>query len=226
MVENSERRDDPRRKGFTMLAVLTTDYIWRGVSQTHRKPALQPEIDFDWYWGDDTMLNAGIWASNIRYPGYPSAKLEMESWVNLTRNLGKGVSLMVETLRYDYPNATSLSYPEVSATAGWRNDGLPLAPELTLQYAWTWDTYGTGSGSFYTDLTLKLALAHGWGLVSHYGHSRFSDQAVDRNYDDWMLGLSHAVPGGELALEYFYSNASQYGRDAAGHFVLTWMHPF
>lgn len=209
-----------------MFVMLASDYIWRGVSQTHRTPALQPEIDFDWYWGDNTKLNAGIWASNVRYPGYPSAKVEMETWVNLTRNLGKGVALTVEALHYDYPNATQLSYPEVSATASWRNANLPLAPEAALLYAWSWDTYGSGTGSFYTDLTLKLSLSGGFGVISHYGHSRFSSHSVDRNYDDWRLGLSHPMLGGDAELGYSYSNASQYGRDAAGHLVLTWMHAF
>lgn len=222
---DSDREEAPKQ-GFSFLVTLASDYIWRGVSQTHRDPALQPEIDFDWALGEHTAINAGVWASNVKYPGYPDADFELETWVDLTQQLGRGFSLTLEALRYDYPRESRLSYPEVSAMLAWVSDSMPLQPRLALTHAWSWDTYGEGTESHYNQLALQLTLPQGFGLATHYGYSRFAGEATDENYADWKLALTKEVLGDALELGYYDSTASQYGRDGDGHWVMSLTHYF
>jgi uncharacterized protein (TIGR02001 family) len=219
-------QEEAPKKGFSFLVTLTTDYIWRGVSQTHRDPALQPEIDFDWPLGEYTAINAGVWASNVKYPGYPDANPEIETWIDLTHQLGRGFSLTLEALRYDYLHESGLSYPEVSGILAWESDSMPLQPKLVLTQAWSWDTYGEGTDSHYTHLGLSLSLPQSFGLAASYGYSRFAGEVTDQNYADWKLALTKEVLGDDLELGYYDSTASQYGRDGEGHWVMSLTHYF
>jgi uncharacterized protein (TIGR02001 family) len=58
--------DSPSSKGsdLTFLAnvTLTTDYIYRGLSQTGEKPAIQGYIELDYQ-----IFYLGIWGSNVDY---------------------------------------------------------------------------------------------------------------------------------------------------------------
>jgi uncharacterized protein (TIGR02001 family) len=222
----ADDQEEGPKQGFSFLVTAATDYIWRGVSQTHRNPALQPELNFDWPLGESTAINAGVWASNVKYPGYPDADFEVETWIDLTQQLGRGFSLTLEALRYDYPRESRLSYPEVSGLLAWQSDSLPLQPQLELMHAWSWDTYGEGTESHYTRLGLQLALPHGFGLAAGYGYSRFAGEVTDQNYADWKLALTTQVLGDDLELGYYDSTASQYGRDGKGHWVMTLVHYF
>ena len=49
---------------ITANVALTTDYVWRGVSQnTDESPALQGGFDF----ADESGFYAGVWASNVNF---------------------------------------------------------------------------------------------------------------------------------------------------------------
>ena len=57
---------DPPKLALTGSAVMTTDYMFRGVSNTSQNPAVQPEFDltygmfFAYIWGSNTVYGEGI----------------------------------------------------------------------------------------------------------------------------------------------------------------------
>jgi len=216
---------EAQKQGLSYLLTLTTDYIWRGVSQTHRIPAFQPEVDYDLPISNATAFYAGAWGSNVKYPGYPDANIELEYWAGLSHEFGAGFSGTLEALYYDYPSERGLSYGEISIMLSKALD-LPLKPEVSLLEAWAWDTYGTNTNSFYTDLTLKFLLPKDFSLVAHYGYSRFIHEVADQNYGDWKLALTKGFSGNDLELGYYDSTAIQYGRDGKGHLMFLLTHHF
>ena len=53
---------------------LTSDYDWRGLTQTDEDPALQASID----WADESGWYIGAWASNVDFgPGDPSYEVDL-----------------------------------------------------------------------------------------------------------------------------------------------------
>ncbi len=49
---------------FSAYVTLTTDYVFRGISQTNEGPAVQGGFDFH----HDIGIFLGIWASNVEFP--------------------------------------------------------------------------------------------------------------------------------------------------------------
>ena len=82
---------------------LTTDYIFRGISQTAQNPALQGGFDLTWgiFW-------AGIWASNVDFGGGPFgqdiANLEIDYYAGISPTW-KGITFTFGALEYTYPGA-------------------------------------------------------------------------------------------------------------------------
>ena len=59
---------------------LTSDYVFRGISQTDENPSIQGGFDIS---GD--LLYAGVWGSNANYDG---ASGEFDIYLGLTKDFG------------------------------------------------------------------------------------------------------------------------------------------
>jgi hypothetical protein len=51
---------------------LTTDYVWRGISQTQKAPAIQGGFDL----AHDSGLYIGVWASNVNFVDDDTSDIE------------------------------------------------------------------------------------------------------------------------------------------------------
>ncbi|HAI96363.1 MAG TPA: hypothetical protein DCL50_02870, partial [Methylococcaceae bacterium] len=107
---------------------LTTDYVWRGVSQTDGSPAIQGGFDADLGNG----LYAGVWGSNVDFGGDESMELDVYAgWAGEFN----GVGVDVGVLHYAYPTSgTETDFTEVYV-------GLSMGMFSLTQY------FGLDSGS-------------------------------------------------------------------------------
>ena len=99
-------------KKLTLSAttVLTTDYMFRSISNTNQRPAAQAE--FDAYYG---IFYAGIWGSNTAF----GDGIEIDYYVGLTPKWGP-VTFNFAALYYSYPGANSeIGYFEAKAGASY-----------------------------------------------------------------------------------------------------------
>ncbi len=85
---------------------LTSDYVFRGFSQTAEHPAIQG--GFDATYG---MLYAGVWASNLDFgatgAGKDVADIELDLYVGITPKLGP-IDLDLGVIGYLYPGASDV----------------------------------------------------------------------------------------------------------------------
>ncbi len=102
---------------LTGNATLTSDYIWRGSSQTMQKPALQAGIKL----AGDSGLYASVWGSNVKFASATDAASEFDLTIGWGRKLGEDWALDVSALRYIYPDTRGLDWNEVNASATWRD---------------------------------------------------------------------------------------------------------
>lgn len=102
---------------FSGSATFTTDYMFRGLTNTSNNPAVQPEFDatygmfFVGMWGSNTDFGDGI---EIDYYGGIAP-----TWGNFTFN--------VTALEYTYPSANSIDYFELKAGVAWASGAWSLS---------------------------------------------------------------------------------------------------
>jgi len=118
---------------------LTNDYLFRGLSQTNQKPALQGGVEY----AADSGIYAGVWGSNISWlSDYSSAALPISSSVELDGYLGwrgdiaDGFKLDAGVYTYyypgDYPSGFVRPYTtEVYLGASWGPATLKYSHALT-----------------------------------------------------------------------------------------------
>lgn len=84
-------------------ATFTTDYVFRGISQTMQNPAVQASLDASY-----GIFYAGMWGSNVDFGGGPFgqdiANIEIDYYAGITPEW-KGVSFDFAALYYTYPGA-------------------------------------------------------------------------------------------------------------------------
>ncbi|HUX82673.1 MAG TPA: TorF family putative porin [Halothiobacillus sp.] len=199
-------------------AAVVSDYRWRGLSQSYKKPAVQVGINL----GLPAGFYAGFWGSSISNAalyGPTLAGVETDWFAGYNYKLNDDVSFDVGGIYVYYPtNAGSSGINtgevHVAATYKW----------LTAQYnVDTTKYYGLydSKGTSYIQLDGHYPLTADLTLDAHIGHQMFKGSRMDGtsnsnlNYSDWLLGATYTMPAGTFApgwavsLAYISTNASK-----------------
>lgn len=179
-------------------AGLFSDYTFRGVSQTARKPAFQGGIDV----AHASGFYIGNWNSNIDSAYYNGANLEMDVYGGYKATFG-GVGFDVGALYYYYPGSgaggtTKIDNTELYAGASWG--------PLTAKYSYAVSDFFSApnsKGSAYLDLGFSHDLGNGFGLNAHVGYQHLKGGAVTAQINgskpdsiiDYKLGATYTVEG-------------------------------
>lgn len=187
--------------GFTSSAsvALTTDYVWRGISQTQNDAAIQGQFDV----AHESGLYLGVWGSNVEFGGPES--LELDAYFGFANEIdlaGTAVTYDIGWLHYEYPSNDTLSFNEIYF-------GLGVSPidDLDLGIYYYQDPGVENKiANYYVDITADYSLpewAFGTQLVTHLGHYDRQDSATD--YWDWKIGL--AKDFGDFNFEIAYTDS-------------------
>ena len=104
---------------FSANIGAVTDYRFRGISQTNKKPALQGGLDY----GFSNGLYVGTWASTVTKDLYPNGSgLEVDFYGGWKKELAKDFTLDLGVLYYWYPGAAYYTYG-VGGTANTAKSG-------------------------------------------------------------------------------------------------------
>ena len=196
----------PPEHTLTANVGIFSEYIFRGISQTAGKPALQGGFDY----AHSSGLYLGTWASNISwledFNAYQRSSLEWDFYGGYKANFpgSEDWTYDLGTIYYNYPGkryegVVSADTWELYAGVGWK--WLSLKASYSLKdYFGARPTGAKTDGTWYFDLSAAYPLGDsGVSLVGHYGyldvaHDASGDAKV--SYDDWKLGVSYTVPDG------------------------------
>lgn len=104
---------------LTGNVALTSDYVWRGSSQTREKPAIQGGVKY----AHESGLYGSVWGSNVKYEPDNGATSEFDLALGWSGKLAQDWSLDVYFLRYQYPGAdVDLNWNEINAAVTWRDN--------------------------------------------------------------------------------------------------------
>lgn len=218
---------------FTGNVGLFSQYVFRGISQTNEKPAVQGGFDL----GHKSGFYVGTWASNISWlsdvtPGV-SASLEWDFYGGYKGSLPLDFGYDLGALYYWYPGSypagfTTPNTTELYAALSWKF--------LTFKYSYSVNgqTFGIANsrGSQYLDLTASYdvieKVSDAIGKVTVFGHvgkQYFSHNGV-YDYGDWKVGASTEIYGVTVGVYGTGTNAqdapytNMYGKNtAASQFV-------
>lgn len=230
--------EDEAASSHTLAAnvSLTSNYVFRGISQTGGEPAIQGGFDYT----HSSGLYLGTWGSNVGwltdFQGYKSGSMELDLYGGYRNSIGP-VNYDVGAIRYMYPGSKNAD-----------TDALPGAwtSEIYGSLGWKWFTvkyshylsdsvFGVGpnaNGSYYLDLSGSLPVGEtGLTLGAHWGTFNFKNDneyaAVTPDYDDWKVSatydmgkLSKVTSGVTLGVAYTDTNAEKgFWTDANGEFL-------
>ena len=207
---------------------LYSQYIFRGLTQTDRKPAVQGGVDLT----HSSGLYLGAWASNIswlRDPYLTNSKsdtyytsgghMELDVYGGYRHtfdSVGSGLGIDIGVLRYQYPGALRGTYVEANTTEiygalsyGWLQAKLS---SVVTDTAWGWGkSRGAGTmdakGTYYAELNATIPigdLVGGGALTGVTGLAHIARQEFDgkdneyASYTDYKLGIQKSFSEGVL----------------------------
>ena len=221
---------------------LFSQYIFRGLTQTNNKPALQGGFDVNHKNG----LYIGGWASNVSWlrdnaneavgPVYQSGgSLEIDLYGGFKTDV-KGVGIDVGALQYYYPGALNKAvYDKANTTElygalsyGWLQ---AKVSSVVSKDAWAFGKkYNAGTngdderGTYYAELNANIPLADtGITALIHVGRQEFNQAKSlptnpEASYTDWKIGLTKGFDGG-LNVGAFYTDTNISTANAAANWT-------
>lgn len=179
---------------FSGELTITSDYVWRGVSQTDENPAVQPGFEA----AHSSGFYAGAWASNVDFdtPG-DGIDVEVDIYAGWSFDLSDAVNMDLSVTRYLYPGANSgfnIDYNEYAASFTFVETYY-----ATISYAD--DMVNSNVESVYLQFGGDWELGEsGWGLSAAIGRFDFDSGIGD--YTDFLLGVNRSFGPANVALTY------------------------
>ena len=223
---------------------LFSQYIFRGLTQTNNKPALQGGFDVNHKSG----LYIGGWASNVSWLRDNASigtalyntggSLEIDLYGGFKTELGKtGLGIDLGALQYYYPGAHVNTNPKANTTElygalsyGWLQAKLS---GVVSKDAWGfgkkygnpgYTRNGDETGAYYAELNANIPLADtGITALLHIGRQEFKDARYqaggpDASYTDWKVGLTKGFDGG-VNVGAFYTDTNISKANAADNWT-------
>ena len=191
---------------FSGSAEMTTDYRFRGLTQTQNDPAVQVGFQLD----HSTGLYAGVWGSNVNYEyidkngADQTVHLELDPYIGYTKtfeNVAGKPTLDVGIWYYAYPGHGDNNFVEYYAGVGF--ESLVAEGDSVSTYVYyTDDNLGAGDDAWYLNASYSVPFGAGFGGGAAVGFNDVkhgSDQVWD-----WKGGATYEFQsisgfGAELA---------------------------
>jgi len=211
---------------WSFNVAVVSDYLFRGVSQTHGKPALQGGVSYT----HPSGFYANLWGSNITWvkDGLGSGSTEIDVSAGYKNTFGDSkLGYDVGYYTYNYPNhgstnvaltnASFLANPNTQELYGALTYDLGNNNSLNVKYSYATSKYFIGwynpndlkdsKGSGYLEANGSFDLGDGWGLTAHVGHQTVAHLS-DANYTDANVGVTKDVGFGVVGLLISTTDAS------------------
>jgi uncharacterized protein (TIGR02001 family) len=185
---------------ISITPTLTSDYDFRGISQTSRDPAFQLGLTYT----GETGMYFGLWGSNVDFDIEPAALDPFGASTEIDVFAGyaggdpeEGVGYDLGAIYYSYPNAGDGNFPEVYAGM---SKGF-----FSAKIWYSWNFNASGDTAYYLDTNLNLPAAEGFSLVGHLGHSGgeyWTQAGGPGKYMDWSAGFAFEAKGATMTFKY------------------------
>lgn len=170
---------------------LSSEYIWRGISQTDGDPAISGSFDY----AHSSGFYAGTWASSYDFDDEASSEIDI--YAGYAGQFGDtGIGYDIGALRYMFPGE-DYNWNEVYGSLSYSI--------FTASVAYSGDTLGSGEDGYYYSLDAGYDLPMGLNLYGGIGYYDADEQTftdgID-NYSHYWVGVSKDLAGFTFDLSY------------------------
>lgn len=208
---------------FTGNVGFVSNYVFRGISQSQGKPALQGGFDYSHASG----LYAGTWASNVNWvrdSGFKTENsLEWDVYGGYKGSFLDDFSYDVGVLTYYYPGTRVAGMPDTNSTEvyaglGWKFITFKYSYAISSRlFGWETPKGGKTDGSQYFDLSVNYPIGEtGFSVLGHVGRQLIEGRST-ASYTDWKLGVTKDLGFGVVGLTYTDTNAKTCGDAVADY---------
>lgn len=190
---------EARAQNVSANVAVTSDYVFRGVSQTGEAPAIQAGVDLT-----HGLAYAGAWGTNVDFGDDTDAELDLYAGV---RPRFGGFDWDFGVVGYFYtgqPDGADYDYIELKAAAS-RAIGPATVGAAVF---WSPDFFGASEDeATYAEVNAAYAPADRWTISGAVGRQWVSS---DFDYATWNLGAGYQLTE-RLALDVRYHDTDQSG---------------
>lgn len=184
---------------------FTSDYVFRGASQSNEDPTLQAGLDYL----HPSGVFAGIFAARTDFPNSPfgsnPGSIELDAYLGYSRAATRNWSWDVTALHYDFPDATGFdySYDELAANLNFR-DVVRFGATVSR------DAAASGESGWTVEIELRRPLGERFQMSGSVGRYAFA-LAQWPDYFYWDLGVSAIAGAATFDIRYFDMDNEQAG---------------
>lgn len=180
---------------------LTSDYRFRGISQTQNAAAIQGGVDYTHASG----FYAGNWNSSISSQMYTNGSgMESDLYAGFKKTV-LGLTFDVGSYNYVYPRSTTGSTTDYDTKEVYA--GVAYKELVSFKYSQSLSNYfgvANSRNSNYYQLDSKVPLAGNLSAVAHIGHTAVNHSS-NLNYSDYNVGVVYDLKGWDIGGR-FYTN--------------------
>lgn len=194
----------PAKAEFEGNIGISSNYLWRGISQTQDSTAVDGGLDYS----HESGFYAGMWAANVDFGD--DTTFEMDFYGGYSGDITDSLSFDVGYLYYAYPDADAdIDFGELYASLTWQwltvgyalvvNGGDDMAPDELSDDDMD---YLSADVAIPLGETLSLDLHYGYSsgdiALGWYGESSYSDYAVSLTKSTELGDVSFTVSDTDL----------------------------
>lgn len=176
---------------------VVNDYLFRGITQTNEKPALQAGVEY----AHDSGFYAGAWGSSISWLADSdpdiSSQVELDGYFGYRGDFGEsGVGYDVGVTRYWYPGSYPSGFNKADTTEVYAGIGWNI---LSAKYSYAvTDLFGIpdSDGSSNLDLGADWEFSPSWTLSGAVGKQWVKGSAGTATYAFWSVGVGKSFDNG------------------------------
>lgn len=195
-------QEQPAEHEVSFNASITSDYRYRGLSQTRLDPALQGGAD---YVHSPTGFYVGTWLSTIKWTKDlgGDGNIEWDVYAGKRGQLTEAISYDVGGLYYYYPD----NKLDPSANTFELYAKLGVGPAYVKYSHATTNLFGTADSkrSGYLDVGADLDVGSGFVLNLHVGRQKIRNNS-DLSYTDYKVGVTKDLGVASVSLAWMKAN--------------------
>ncbi len=186
---------------FSGYAAWTSDYVWRGVTQSDGDAAIQ--LGGDIFFASGWFL--GAWGSTVDIDNGPTRHRDRE--LNLYTGFAYDVSRLwrvsARVVSYEYPGQTgNIDYNYVEYTLATNYDD-----RFWLEYSYSPDLYNTKLVSHNFEAYAEQPIAGNWTFGAGAGYYDVSELSGN-GYGYWQLGVTGSYQYADIDFRFHDTNRS------------------
>ncbi|MBK8176390.1 MAG: hypothetical protein IPK66_14320 [Rhodospirillales bacterium] len=210
-----ESEDDVIPGTIAGSVALTSDYMFRGISQTDNKPAVQGSLEYSY----DTGFNGitpyiGFWGSNVDFNDNNKATVEIDTAFGVRGDLlDTGVSWDLGGLYYAYPGASKSGGQALNYDYWEIPFKLSYSPidivTLGASYYYSPDFFGSTGTANYINGNITVTPEVPYVDLALFAAVGYQNIADTKDYVDWTLGGKVTFKGVDFTIAYVDTNLTQ-----------------